>query len=252
MAKAVAVKEVSVEERLHQLWNLQQIDTSIDKVQILKGELPVEVRDLEDEIEGLNTRLSNLQDEIAELDQEAQNRKNAKAMAKELISRYEKQQSNVKNNREFDALSKEIELQKLEIQLSDKKAGDAAVKADAKRAVLEETEKHIKTREKDLKNKKKELEKIVEETEKEEQDLIKESEKAAKKVDDRMLKAYGRIRKAYRNGLAVAAVLRDACGGCYSKIPAQRQMEIRQRKRIITCEHCGRILVDFTTREAEK
>ena len=245
-----ATKELSIDEKLQQLWELQQIDSKIDKIQILKGELPIEVKELEDEIEGLHTRLKNSQDEAAEMDEEIKNRKNAKALAKELITRYEKQQDNVKNNREYDALSKEIELQKLEIQLCDKKIADATVKIDSKQAVLDETEKTIKEREKNLKNKKKELEKIIEETEKEEKELQKESDKQAKKVEERLLKAYTRIRGAYKNGLAVVAVLRDACGGCYAKIPPQRQLEIRQRKRIITCEHCGRILVAWEEPES--
>lgn len=240
-----ATKELSVDEKLKQLWDLQQIDTKIDKIQILKGELPIEVRDLEDEIEGLNTRLANLKSELSELEEEINNRKNAKSMAKELITRYEKQQDNVKNNREFDALSKEIELQKLEIQLCDKKIADAGVKVTAKQSILDETEENIKEREKNLKNKKKELEKIIAETEKEEKELLKESEAQAKKVEERLLKSYERIRGSYKNGLAVVAVLRDACGGCYAKIPPQRQSEIRQRKRLITCEHCGRILVGW-------
>ena len=242
MAKT-AVKEVSVDEKLQQLWELQQIDTKIDKIQILKGELPIEVKDLEDEIEGLRTRLQNSQNEVTELEEDIKNRKNAKALAKELISRYEKQQDNVENNREYAALSKEIELQKLEIQLCEKKINDATAKIESKQGMLDETDKQIKEREKNLKNKKKELEKIIEETELEEKELQKESDKQSKKVEDRLLKAYTRIRGAYKNGLAVVAVLRDACGGCYAKIPPQRQMEIRQRKRIITCEHCGRILV---------
>ena len=245
-----ATKELSIDEKLQQLWELQQIDSKIDKIQILKGELPIEVKELEEEIEGLHTRLKNSQDEAAEMDEEIKNRKNAKALAKELITRYEKQQDNVKNNREYDALSKEIELQKLEIQLCDKKIADATVKIESKQAVLDETEKTIKEREKNLKNKKKELEKIIEETEKEEKELQKESDKQAKKVEERLLKAYTRIRGAYKNGLAVVAVLRDACGGCYAKIPPQRQLEIRQRKRIITCEHCGRILVAWEEPEA--
>ena len=240
---AAKEKELSVEERLHQLWDLQQVDTKIDKIQILKGELPEEVQILEDIITGLNVRLTNLNEEMAELDEEIANRKNAKAMAKELITRYEKQQNSVKNNREFDALSKEIELQKLEIQLSEKKIGDGSSKTDMKNALIEETQEAIKTREKELKIKKKELDKIVAETEKEEEELKKESVKAAKKVEERLLKAYHRIRGAYRNGLAVVAVLRDSCGGCYAKIPPQRQSEIRSKRRIITCEHCGRILI---------
>ena len=240
---AAKEKELSVEERLHQLWNLQQVDTKIDKIQILKGELPEEVQILEDIITGLNVRLTNLNEELAELDEEIANRKNAKAMAKELITRYEKQQNSVKNNREFDALSKEIELQKLEIQLSEKKIGDGSTKTEMKKTLIDETQDAVKVREKELKIKKKELDKIVAETEKEEEELKKESNKAAKKVEDRLMKAYKRIRGAYRNGLAVVPVLRDSCGGCYAKIPPQRQSEIRSKRRIITCEHCGRIMI---------
>lgn len=246
-----AAKELSVEEKLKQLWDLQEIDSRVDKIKIMKGELPMEVKELEDEIEGLHTRLKNAQDEMAELEEEIKNRKNAKALAKELITRYEKQQNNVKNNREYDALSKEIELQKLEMQLCDKKIADSTTKIEMKQGSLEETEKVIKEREKNLKNKKKELEKIIDETEKEEVELQKESDKQAKKVEDRLLKAYKRIRGAYKNGLAVVAVLRDSCGGCFAKIPPQRQAEIRQRKRIITCEHCGRILVAWDNEEAK-
>jgi hypothetical protein len=247
---AVKEKEVTVEEKLNQLWDLQQIDTKIDKIQILKGELPEEVRVLEDDIAGLNVRLGNLEEEMRDYEEEANNRKNAKAMAKELISRYEKQQNSVKNNREFDALSKEIELQKLEIQLSDKKGNDALAKVELKQSQIEETQDALKAREKDLKNKKKELEKIIAETEKEEDELSKESKKAEKKVEDRLLKAYKRIRSAYRNGLAVVAVERDSCGGCYSKIPPQKQSEIKTKKRIILCEHCGRIMVPGEETEA--
>ena len=240
---AVKEKELSVEEKLTLLWKLQQVDTKIDKIQILKGELPEEVSILEDEIAGLNTRISNLNEELAELEAEVKNRKNAKAMAKELITRYEKQQDTVKNNREFEALAKEIELQKLEIQLSEKKANDAGAKIEAKQIVINEAETQLKSREKDLKVNKKELDKIVEETEKEEAELQKESDKPSKKIEDRLLAAYKKIRSAYRNGLAVVSVQRDSCGGCYSKIPPQRQAEVKVSKRIILCENCGRILV---------
>jgi hypothetical protein len=240
---ATKEKELSIEEKLKLLMSLQSVDTQIDKIQILKGELPEEVRVLEDEIEGLSTRVANLNEEVAELNLEVSNRKNAKAMAKELITRYEKQQNSVKNNREFEVLAKEIEMQKLEIQLCDKKVTDTAVKIDLKKGVIEENETVLKAREKELKQKKKELEKIIEETEKEEKELQKESDKAAKKIEERLLGAYKRIRSAYRNGLAVVSVQRDACGGCFSKIPPQRQAEIKTRKRIILCENCGRILV---------
>jgi predicted nucleic acid-binding Zn-ribbon protein len=240
---ATKEKELSIEEKLKLLMSLQSVDTQIDKIQILKGELPEEVRVLEDEIEGLSTRVANLNEEVAELNLEVSNRKNAKAMAKELITRYEKQQNSVKNNREFEVLAKEIEMQKLEIQLCDKKVTDTAVKIDLKKGVIEENETVLKAREKELKQKKKELEKIIEETEKEEKELQKESDKAAKKIEERLLGAYKRIRSAYRNGLSVVSVQRDACGGCFSKIPPQRQAEIKTRKRIILCENCGRILV---------
>ena len=187
--------------------------------------------------------MANSEGEMVELEEAIKPNKNAKALAKELITRYEKQQDNVKNNREYDALSKEIELQKLEIQLCDKRIGDANGKIEGKQAVLDETQKVIKEREKHLKIKKKELEKIIEETEIEEKELQKQSDKQAKKIEERLLKAYTRIRGAYKNGLAVVAVMRDACGGCYAKIPPQRKMEIRQHKKIVTCEHCGRIQV---------
>lgn len=245
-----SIKEVPIEEKLWQLYQLQQIDSSIDRIQILKGELPGEVSDLEDDIAGLNTRLENLNDEMRELEEEMASRKNAKAMAKELITRYEKQQNNVKNNREFEALSKEIELQKLEIQLSEKKVNDALAKIDAKKVLTEETQSTIDQRLKDLKAKKKELDKIMEETEAEEAEQRKKSEKQAASVEPRLLSSYNRIRKSYRNGLAVVVVTRDSCGGCYARIPLQRQSEIRQKKRIITCEHCGRILVSFENKES--
>ncbi len=244
-------KELSVEEKLNMLWSLQTVDTRIDKIQIMKGELPEEVRVLEDEIAGMNTRIANLEEEIKDLETEISTRKHNKSMAKELIARYEKQQNSVKNNREFEALSKEIELQKLEMQLSDKKVADANVKIDVKKELLEDTAKKTKNREKDLVAKQKELDKIIAETEKEEKELLKESEKAAAKVEERLLKAYNRIRGAYKNGLAVVQVLRNSCGGCYTKVPSQKQAEIRTKKRIILCEHCGRILVPSNEEETE-
>lgn len=246
---AAKEKELSVEEKLNLLWNLQSVDTRIDKIQIMKGELPEEVRVLEDEIAGLNTRLQNLEEEVKELETEISTRKHNKTVAKELITRYEKQQNSVKNNREFEALSKEIELQKLEIQLCDKKVADATGKIEIKQGLYDETAKKIKTREKDLVAKQKELDKIIAETEKEEKELLKESNQAATKIEDRLLKAYNRIRGAYKNGLAVVQVVRDSCGGCYTKIPPQKQAEIRSKKRIILCEHCGRILVPGTQEE---
>lgn len=236
-------KEISMDEKLNLLLDLQSIDSQIDKIHTLKGELPLEVKDLEDDIEGLNTRIANFEKDIEALNAEISRHKNNIVEATSLIAKYTKQQDNVKNNREFDALTKEIELQKLEVQLSEKRTKENAVKLDAKKEAMEETNKKIADKEKALKAKNKELDKIITETDKEEKDLLKKSEAASAKIEDRLIVAYNRIRKAYRNGLAVVSVERDACGGCFAQVPPQLQMEIRQRKKIILCEHCGRILV---------
>ena len=236
-------KEISMDEKLNLLLDLQSIDSQIDKIHTLKGELPLEVKDLEDDIEGLNTRIANFEKDIEALNAEISRHKNNIVEATSLIAKYTKQQDNVKNNREFDALTKEIELQKLEVQLSEKRTKENAVKLDAKKEAMEETNKKIADKEKALKAKNKELDKIITETDKEEKDLLKKSDAASSKIEDRLLVAYNRIRKAYRNGLAVVSVERDACGGCFAQVPPQLQMEIRQRKKIILCEHCGRILV---------
>jgi len=236
-------KEISMDEKLNLLLDLQSIDSQIDKIHTLKGELPLEVKDLEDDIEGLNTRLANFEKDVEALNGEISRHKNNIVEATALIAKYTKQQDNVKNNREFDALTKEIELQKLEVQLSEKRSKENAVKMDAKKEAIEDTNKKIADKEKALKAKNKELDKIITETDKEEKDLQKKSDAASKKIEERLLVAYNRIRKAYRNGLAVVSVERDACGGCFAQVPPQLQMEIRQRKKIILCEHCGRILV---------
>lgn len=232
---------VSVEDRLETLYNLQSIDSQIDKIQIIKGELPMEVQDLEDEVEGLKMRMTKIDEEIAEINSQVALRTNNKDEAKLLITKYEKQQANVKNNREFDALSKEIELQKLEIELSDKKIKDLKIKIDVQKQIKEDAQKVLSGKMNDLDEKKKELNKIIEETDNELKSLEKESKKAKEAVDERLMAAYERIRSAYRNGLAVVTIERDSCGGCYAKIPPQKQMEIKQRKKIIVCEHCGRI-----------
>jgi predicted nucleic acid-binding Zn-ribbon protein len=232
-----------MDEKLNLLLDLQSIDSQIDKIHTLKGELPLEVKDLEDDIEGLNTRLANFEKDVEALNGEISRHKNNIVEATALIAKYTKQQDNVKNNREFDALTKEIELQKLEVQLSEKRSKENAVKMDAKKEAIEDTNKKIADKEKALKAKNKELDKIITETDKEEKDLQKKSDAASKKIEERLLVAYNRIRKAYRNGLAVVSVERDACGGCFAQVPPQLQMEIRQRKKIILCEHCGRILV---------
>lgn len=234
----------TVEEKLRTLYRLQRIDTKIDDIQILKGELPMEVKDLEDELTGLKTRIGKIEEELKEMEENITNRKSTIKESEALIKKYQKQQNNVKNNREFDALSKEIELQKLDIQLGEKRMKEAADDVAAKGEYLELSKKAIKEKEKNLKQKKDELEHIIEETDAEEKALLKKSKEQQGKIEERLIQAYHRIRSSYKNGLAVVTVQRDACGGCYNAIPPQTQMEIRQHKKIIVCEHCGRILVD--------
>lgn len=236
--------ELTVEEKLINLHELQSVDSQIDEIKVLRGELPMEVNDLEDEITGLETRVAKLNEEVADLNGAVSNNELGIKEAKALVEKYEGQQGNVKNNREFDALTKEIELQNLEVQLAEKKIRDANNEIGAKQEYLKESEEKLAGRKSDLELKKVELEQIVAKTEKEEAKLTKKSASQEKKIEERLLKAYHRIRNNYRNGLAVVTIERDSCGGCYAKIPPQRQLEIRQRKRFILCEHCGRVLVD--------
>ncbi|MFM7023708.1 MAG: zinc ribbon domain-containing protein [Flavobacteriales bacterium] len=246
MAKATSAgsKEATVESKLAALYNLQQIDSKIDKIKIIRGELPLEVRDLEDELIGLETRVVNLTEEGKAMDKEIAAKKNTIKDAEALIKKYEAQQAKVRNNREYDSLSKEIEFQNLEIQLSQKRIKEFGATIDSKKEVIAEAKKVLDMRKDDLKRKQKELDEIVNETQKEEQDLMKASKKAEALIEERLLIAYKRIRSNSRNGLVVVSVERDACGGCFNKIPPQRQMDIRMRKKIIVCEHCGRILID--------
>jgi uncharacterized protein len=239
-----AVKDQSIADRLLALYTLQQIDCKMDEIGILKGELPIEVSDLEDEMTGLNTRSKKLENQLHDIDNDI-NQHNANIKESEgLIAKYEKQLDNVKNNREFDALTKEIELQKLEIQLSQKKIREANATRETKKEAFDIIQQKQTQRNKDLENKKIELSKIIEKTEKEESKLHKESEKARKDIDERLLASYDKIRKTYRNGLAVVTVSRGACGGCFNRIPPQLQIEIGVMKKIIACEHCGRVLID--------
>jgi predicted nucleic acid-binding Zn-ribbon protein len=240
----MAVKEISVADKLRQLYLLQSIDSKIDKIEVLRGELPMEVNDLEDEIVGLQTRINKISDSIALIDSEISNHRANIAESLSLIEKYERQLDNVKNNREFDALTKEIEMQKLEIQLSEKKIKESMLGKTSKEEVLESAKGKIGGREKDLATKKVELTEIIVKTEKEEAKLLKQSDKAKDNIEARLLKAYNKIRKTYRNGLAVAKVERGACGGCFNLIPAQVQIEIGGQKNIVACEHCGRILID--------
>ncbi|MBR7168322.1 MAG: hypothetical protein IKD33_05870 [Bacteroidales bacterium] len=236
--------DIIVENRLIALYTLQHVDTEIDKIRIIRGELPLEVQDLEDEIAGLNTRISNFQSEIALAERNIVDHKNAIAEHKELIKKYEKQQENVRNNREFESLNKEIEFQNLEIQLCERKIKDNNSKIKEKHQHIEIAKNMLETRTADLVAKKEELEEITKETELEEIALLKKSKEQEQFIEERYLSAYKRIRNAARNGLAVVMVDRDACGGCFNKIPHQRQMEIKMHKKVIVCEHCGRILVD--------
>ena len=238
------LKDFSVEEKLTPVLALQKIDSKIDEIKTLKGELPMEVKDLEDEIEGLQTRLNNIDAEINSINNFIEAKNNAKKEAQALIKKYEKQQDNVKNNREFEAVNKEIEMQELEVRLNEKHSKDATFEQRDRMNLRVKTEEKIKDVEESLTVKRQELEKISIDTEKEEKILAEKSEAAKAKVDPRLLTAYERIRHSYRNGLAVVPILRDSCGGCFNVIPPQRQSEIRQHKKIIVCEHCGRILVD--------
>jgi predicted nucleic acid-binding Zn-ribbon protein len=239
-----SVKDFSVEEKLVGLLKLQKIDSKLDEIQILKGELPMEVSDLEDEIQGLQSRQTRIEEEINGISEFIESKKNAIKESEALIAKYEKQSENVKNNREFEAINKEIEMQQLEIKLSEKHIRDANEELADKVKSLESAKKQIAVKDGVLNHKKSELEKIIADTEKEETHFNKLSAEARSHIDDRLLYSYDRIRGSYRNGLSVVPVERDACGGCFNSIPPQRQSEIRMHKKIIVCENCGRILVD--------
>lgn len=240
----MAGKELTVKEKLVELYKLQKIDSKLDEIKVMKGELPMEVSDLEDDMVGLETRKSRLENTIADIETEVNNHtvniKNSEA----LIERYTKQLDNVKNNREFDALNKELELQKLEVQLSEKKGRESSGTLTSKKEALAAIDEKLESRKTDLEAKKTELSTIIEKTDKEEAKLVKDSEKARKNIEARLLKSYDKIRRNYKNGLAVATVSRESCGGCFNKTPPQVQIEIGVMKKIIACEHCGRVLVD--------
>lgn len=235
--------DISVEEKLNALYKLQEVDSEIDRIRTVRGELPLEVQDLEDEIEGLETRVENFSTEVQELEREIATKKNEIKDAQAQIKKYEEQQNKVRNNREFDSLTKEMEYQNLEIQLCEKKIKEAELTITNKKEVMEGSVTKLDDRKADLEAKKAELDEIIAETQKDEEGLMKESKKAEKKIEERLLIAYNRIRKNARNGLAVVTIQRDACGGCFNKIPPQRQLDIRSHKKIIVCEHCGRVLV---------
>ncbi|WP_066221322.1 zinc ribbon domain-containing protein [Formosa haliotis] len=241
MAKS---KEVTVEERLRALYDLQLIDSRIDEIRNVRGELPLEVRDLEDEVAGLHTRLEKLDASLETLDEEIKSKKNLIEEAKSLIKKYSEQQKNVRNNREYNSLTKEIEFQDLEIQLAEKHIKEFKVQIEQKKEVINQTKERSKERQAHLKHKKGELDAILAETEKEELALIKKSDEYKTLIEERLVTAYTRIRTNVKNGLAVVAVERGASGGSFFTIPPQVIMEIASRKKIITDEHSGRILVD--------
>jgi predicted nucleic acid-binding Zn-ribbon protein len=249
MAKATPA-ENPVEVKLEALYKLQKVDSEIDRIRTQRGELPLEVQDLEDDIAGLETRLSKLNEEVKDIDLHITEKKNAIKDSEALIKKYEEQQGKVRNNREFDALSKELEFQSLEIQLCDKRIKEYKASVASKKEIITESSELLEDRKKDLEAKKAELDGIVSETEKDEKKLLADSEKAQKVIEERLLTAYHRIRGNAINGLAVVQVERDACGGCFNKIPPQRQLDIKSHKKVIVCEHCGRILVDFEAVEA--
>ncbi|MCF8296920.1 MAG: hypothetical protein K9J13_05175 [Saprospiraceae bacterium] len=237
-------RDITVEKKLVSLFSLQQIDTQIDKIRIIRGELPLEVQDLEDEVAGLETRVANFTKEMESLEVSIEEKKVAIKESQALIKKYETQQMNVRNNREYDSITKELEYQNLEIQLYEKRINEYKAAYESKKEVIDNSINILEERKSDLEVKKSELSDIIAETEKEEQMLMEKSEEHEKFVEERLISAYKRIRQNAINGLAVVLVERDACGGCFNKIPPQRQLDIRLHKKIIVCEYCGRILID--------
>lgn len=236
--------ENTVAKKLEALEKLQALDSKIDEIKKVRGALPEEVQDLEDEIAGYQTRMDKQSDDQKALQDAISGNKTAIKDAEKLIKKYEEQQMNVRNNREYDAITKEMELQQLEIQILEKRIKEAHEKIDLKKEEIEETKAILSERESDLKSKKEELENIIQESESDEQKILKDRTKATKNVEERLLNSYNKVRTNMRNGLAVVHVKRNACGGCFNVVPPQKQAEIREKKKIIICEHCGRILSD--------
>lgn len=252
MAKKVEQKEMSVEDKLRALYDLQLVDSRLDEIRNTRGELPLEVEDLSDDVIQMETRMKKIDAEIEELNAEIKVKKEAIKASEALMKKYTKQQDNVRNNREFESLSKEIEYQELEIQLSEKRIKEHKAKIDHKKEIKDEATERLNSMKEHLDHKKAELDTIVKATEKQEKFLIKKSEEFAAEIDERLLKAYKRIRGSMKNGLAVVPVKRNASFGSFFTIPPQRQMDIAQRKKIISDEHSGRILVDAELAEEEK
>jgi len=252
MAKTTKQTISSVEDKLKALHKLQVIDTEIDKIRIIRGELPLVIQDLEDLIAGFNTRFDKFNEELEAIKDGITANKNSVSLAKAAIKKYEKQLKNIKNNREFTSLTKEVEYQNLEIKLAEKKKIQNDANVLHKTEIVNASKAQITEKKEELKIKQGELDKIVKETEKEEKVLLKNSSKAEKVIEERLLNAYKRIRSKMVNGLAVVSVERDACGGCFSQIPPQRQLDIQMHKKVIICEHCGRIMVDSNMFEPQE
>ena len=244
MAENEKKNELTVTEKLKNLYRLQLVDSKLDEIKTLRGELPLEVRDLEDEIAGLETRISNYKQEIKDLNAQILVSDRKKTEAQALLKKYQEQQNNVRNNREFDALTKEIENQDLDIQLAEKNIRVSKEEIENRNNMIADAKERLAERRKDLDMKKVELDGIISETKTEEEKLNAEREEISQTIEPRLLFAYTRIRNNARNKLAVVTIERDACGGCYNKIPPQRQLDIKSSKKIIPCEYCGRILVD--------
>lgn len=250
----MSIKEelsVSVEERLRALYDLQQVDSQIDRIKILRGELPLEVSDLEDELAGLDTRIQKIEEETKVKDAEIAKKQGEIADSEALIKRYTEQQEQVRNNREFDSLSKEIEFQRLEIELCQKRIREFTAEADSLKNQYATCKETFDGRKADLDHKKAELDSIVSETKKDEDELTAHSAELETVIEPRLLSAYKRIRSNARNGLGVVSVERDSCGGCFNKIPPQRQLDIMSHRKVIVCEYCGRILVDGSFSHSE-
>jgi hypothetical protein len=236
--------EQTVAQKLQYLLKLQSIDSQLDELKKVRGALPDEVRDLEDEVEGYNTRIENINKEIESLESDIESNRIGIKDAEKLISKYEEQQMQVRNNREYDAITKEIELQKLEVQILEKKIKESYEKIEVQKEQIDKTAGAKDERVKDLDSKKQELDVIISESEEEEAKLEKDREKASSHIEERLLNSYNKIRNNARNGLAIVTVKRGACGGCFNITPPQRQVDIRDKKKLIVCEHCGRILAD--------
>lgn len=245
-------KEISVEEKLKALYKLQIVNSDIDKIRTLRGELPLEVQDLEDEIEGLQTRIDKYKEEVKSVEHNISGKKAEIAKSEDMILKYKDQQNNVRNNREFESLAKEMEYQTLEIELCEKKIKEFNAQIADKTVIIDNSVEILNERQKDLDAKKAELDEIVADTKKDEESKGKAGQQLELVIEDRLLTAYKKIRKNARNGLAVVSVERDACGGCFNKIPPQRQLDIKSGKKIIVCEYCGRILVDSEILEPQK